>query len=407
MRKREVKMTDYEEVLRILNKVEERTETEIVDLVYALGRVNAHDIVSDTDFPPFDRSAMDGFAFRYEDLKKMDEPIFTVKEVVLAGHPANIELAVGECVRIMTGGKVPYPCDTVIEFEKCEEFDGKVRFLKKPSLRFNVAVKGEDLHAGEIALKKGERIAPKHVNLLASLGIKKIEVKKKVKIGVISTGDELIDIDEKLTEGKIRNSSKYALFAQITELGQEFEDLGTVRDNEEEIAHALENGLRDDVVLITGGSSVGDKDFTVEVLKKFGADILVERVAIKPGRPTIIATIEKNGKKTWIFGMPGNPVSTFTVFKHFVALTIERMLSSHGMAPILFEGVLDFDFKKKGNRLHFVPCAIELSEVPVVKPLKYNGSGDFTGLSRAQAFFLAPKGETVLAKGSRVKFYFV
>ncbi len=404
MRKRG--MTDYEEALKILESVEEKYESEEIELVEALGRVNARNIVSNADFPPFNRAAMDGFAFRHEDLEKMEEAVFTVKEVVLAGHFPSVDLNVGECVRIMTGAKVPHPCDTVIEFERCEEFNGKVRFLKSPPLHFNVALKGEDLKTGEIALEKGVRIAPKHVNLLASLGLEKIEVKKKIKVGVLSTGDELVDLDEKLEEGKIRNSSKYSLFSQISEIGQEFVDLGTVKDDETQIAKALEKGLNSDIVLITGGSSAGDKDFTLKVLKDMGAEVLTEKIAVKPGKPTIIARINHQGEEKWIFGMPGNPVSTFVVFKVFVTKVMEKMLGSE-MSPKIFNGVLNFDFKKKGDRLHFVPCKVRVKGFPLLDDLEYNGSGDFTALSRADAFFLASKGETFLEKGRQVEFFLI
>jgi molybdopterin molybdotransferase len=406
-----VKMTNFDEAMKILESIDEIDENEKVNILDSDGRVLASDVVSDYDFPLFNRSAMDGFAFRFDDLEKMKEPIFKVKDIVLAGHPEEVELEVGECVRIMTGGKVPTPCDTVIEFEKCEEENGKVRLLKIPRRFYNVAIKGEDLKKGGIALKKGERISPKKVNLLASLGMKKVNVKRKIKIGVISTGDELIDIDENIEEGKIRNSSKYALFAQIKGINQEYTDLGMVKDDEKEIKEALEKGIKEmgnDIVLITGGSSMGDKDLTLKILEKLNAKILVKKMAIKPGRPTIIATVEANGKKKWIFGMPGNPVSTYNIFNLFVTKAIEKMLGTSGLVPTVFEGVMDFDFKKKKDRLHFVPCKIKAEAgIQKIEHLKYNGSGDFTSLSMADGFFLAPKNVEHIQKGEKVKFFFV
>ena len=402
-------MTDFDEAMKILENVEEIDENEEVEILNSLGRVNAKDIISNYDFPPFNRSAMDGFAFRLDDLKKMEEPVFKVKDLVLAGHPEDVDLKIGECVRIMTGGKVPNPCDTVLEFEKCLQENDKVKLLKIPKRFYNIALKGEDLKKGEIALKKGELISSKIVNLLASLGVKKIHVKRKVKIGVISTGDELVDIDEEIEDGKIRNSSKYALFAQIKELNQEYVDLGTVKDDEKEIKDALEKGLKSsDIILITGGSSAGDKDLSLKILEDKRAEVLVKKMAIKPGRPTIIATKDVANVKKWIFGMPGNPVSTFSVFKLFVTKTIEKMLGTSGLTPMFLEGTLDFDFKKKKDRLHFVPCKVRVDEgTPKVEYLKYNGSGDFTSLSKADGFFLAPKNVDFIPKGEKVKFYFI
>ncbi|WP_456399555.1 molybdopterin molybdotransferase MoeA [Mesoaciditoga sp.] len=404
-------MIDYDDALKILNDVSEIEEIEEVNMEESNGRVLARDVISNYDFPLYNRSAMDGFAFRLADLEKMDEPIFKIKEVILAGHPEKIDLNLGECVRIMTGGKVPEPCDTVLEFEKCEEQNGKVKLLKVPKKFYNIALKGEDLKKGEVALTKGTLLSPKHVNLLASLGMKKVNVKRKIKMGIISTGDELVDITEEIEEGKIRNSSKYALFSQIKALNQEYFDLGTVKDDEEEITNALKKGIEDldnDIVLITGGSSMGDKDFTMKVLKKMNAEILVKKLAIKPGRPTIIATTEINGKKKWIFGMPGNPVSTYNVFNLFVKKAVERMLGTSGMTPKLLRGIMDFDFKKKRDRLHFVPCKVKVENgVPRIQFLNYNGSGDFTSLAKADAFFLAQKNVEFIQKGEEVEFFFI
>ncbi len=402
-------MTDFDEAIKIIDEeVKEIGNYETVDVLNSLNRVLGEDIVSKYDFPPFNRSAMDGFAFRYDDLKGLENPTFVVKEVVLAGHPEEVDLKKGECVRIMTGGKVPSPCDTVIEFEKCEEEDGKIKFLKMPRKFYNIALKGEDLKKGEVALKKGELVKSKTINLLGSLGVKNVKVKRKLKIGVVSTGDELVDIDEEISDGKIRNSSKYALASQIKEINQEFVDLGCVSDDKKEIKGAVEKGLGGDIVLVTGGSSVGDKDLTLKILEEMGASVFVKKMAIKPGRPTIIATIKRNGKDVWIFGMPGNPVSTFSVFKLFVDRAVEKMLGTSGLVPEILEGTLNFDFKKKRDRMHFVPCKVSNEDGDIrIEFLRYNGSGDFTSLAKADAFFIAPKETGEISKGSKVKYYFI
>lgn len=402
-------MTDFDKATKIIDEeVKEIGDSETVDILNSLNRVIAEDIVSKYDFPPFDRSAMDGFAFRHDDVKELKNPILRVKEVILAGHPEEVDLKNGECVRIMTGGKVPSPCDTVIEFEKCEEEDGKIKLLDVPRKFYNIALKGEDLKKGEVALKKGKLIKPKTINLLGSLGIKNVKVKRKLKIGVVSTGDELVDIDEEISNGKIRNSSKYALALQIREINQEFVDLGNVGDNEKDIKNAIEKGLEGDIVLVTGGSSMGDKDLTLKILEEMGANVFVKKMAIKPGRPTIIATIKKSGKKVWIFGMPGNPVSTFSVFKLFINRVAEKLLGTSGLVPKVLEGTLNFDFKKKRDRMHFVPCKVSNRNGKVqIEFLRYNGSGDFTSLAKTDAFFIAPKEAGEIFKGSKVKYYFI
>ena len=403
-------MIEFDRVMDILkSKPHEIDDVEEVDISNAVGRVIGKDIISDRDFPPFNRSAMDGFAFRHEDVENEESPTFKVKEVVLAGHPGeNVKIKRGECVRIMTGGAVPLQCDTVAEFEICEEKNGKVKLTKIPTKFANVALKGEDLKKGEVALRKGQLIGTNTINLIGSLGLSKVPVKRKLKIGVVSTGDELVDIGEKAENGKIRNSSKYSLSAQIGAIHQDFVDLGMVKDNENEIYQAVERGLGLDVLLITGGSSVGDKDLTLKVLERFHANVMTKRIAIKPGKPTIIATVERDGRKVWIFGMPGNPVSTFSVFKLLVTYLVERLLGTSGLAPKFFTGILNFDFQKKTNRMHFVPCVVSTRDDHFeIDFVKYNGSGDFTALSKANAFFVAPKEMGEIKKGSSVGFYFI
>lgn len=402
-------MTDFDDAIKIIDEeVKEIEDFETVNMLDSLNRVSAKNVVSNYDFPPFDRSAMDGFAFRYTDVKDLKNPTLLVKEVVLAGHPEEMELQKGECVRIMTGGKVPDSCDTVIEFEKCEENGGRVKLLEMPKKFYNISLKGEDLEKDEVALKKGELIKPKVINLLGSLGMKNIKVKRKLKIAVLSTGDELVDIDEEIGNGKIRNSSKYALASQIKEINQEFVDLGKVNDDEKEIQKAIQRGLEGDIVLVTGGSSVGDKDLTLKILEKMGASVFVKKMAIKPGRPTIIATMKKSGREVLIFGMPGNPVSTFSVFKLFVTRSVEKLLGTSGLLPKILTGTLNFDFEKKRDRMHFVPCKVSNENGKIqIEPLRYNGSGDFTALAKADAFFIAPKEAGKISKESKVKYYFI
>lgn len=404
-------MTNFDEVMDILrNNSKEIEDVEEVDLLDAVGRVVGKDIISNYDFPPFNRSAMDGYAFRYRDVEAIENPILKVKNLILAGHPENeyIELKKGECVRIMTGGSVPSPCDTVAEFEICEKKNDEVKLVEIPKKFANIAIKGEDLKKGEIALRKGQLIEPKTINLIGSLGLKKIPVKRKLRIGVISTGDELVEVDEEIENGKIRNSSKYSLSAQISAIHQDFVDLGMVKDDENEIYKAVEKGLNLDILLITGGSSVGDKDLTLKVLKQFHANVMVKRIAMKPGKPTIIATVERSGKNVWVFGMPGNPVSTFSVFKLLVTYLVERLLGTSRLSPMVFTGTLNFNFKKETDRMHFVPCKASIRDGHLeIDYVRYNGSGDFTALSNANAFFIAPKEIEEIKRGSRVEFFFI
>lgn len=396
-------MKTLEEALRMFDEVKAVEKSEKVLLTNSIGRIVAKDIISEYDFPPYNRSAMDGFAFKYEDI--FDTSTLKIKGESFAGHPSSVPLKTGECVRIMTGGVVPESCDTVVEFEVCDEKDGKIDIKKIPSKFANVAFRGEDIEKGEIAIRKGEIVTDNKINLIASLGIKYIEVKRKLKIGVISTGDELVDIEHAIDEGKIRDSSKYSLEVQINGIHQKFVDLGMAKDDTDEIKFKIEKGFDEkcDVILITGGSSEGDKDYTQTVLKALKANIMISKIAIKPGAPTVISMIKRN-REMWVLGMPGNPVSTYLTFKMILVPLVEKMLGTDKLHPVILEGNFNGNFKKKQDRMHFVPCIVEGN---TVKQLKYNGSGDFTTLSKANAFFIVPlEVDTVKDKAS-VKYFMI
>ncbi len=392
-------MKTLDELLTLLDSVDEILEDEDARIENSVGRILSTDIFSKYDFPPYNRAAMDGFAFRYADLD--ESKTLTVREEILAGHPIDVELKRGECVRIMTGGAVPDPCDTVVEIESCK-IDGKKVKIQKPVSQFaNIAIKGEDLKQGEIALKKGSVVTSNRINLIASLGIRYIRVKRKLRIGILSTGDELVDIDEEIGYGQIRNSSKYSLMAQISRIHQDFFDLGISKDDEEEIRSRIRDGIaRCDILLITGGSSVGDKDLTMKTLEDLNAQILVDKLAIKPGAPTIIARFENK----WIFGLPGNPVSTYLSFLVSVIPFVEKLTGSDEIKKTILKGRFTGIFEKHGNRTDFVPCYAKNGNV---MPIKYNGSGDFTSLANANAFFIIYPGTEILKEGDMVDYFLI
>lgn len=396
-------METLEKALKMFEKAKETEECEKVLLTDSIGRIIAKDIVSGYDFPPYNRSAMDGFAFKYEDIS--DTAILKIKGESFAGHPSLTPIEKGECVRIMTGGVVPESCDTVVEFEVCDEKDGKIYIKKIPSKFANIAFRGEDLKKGETALRKGEIVTDNKINLIASLGIKYIELKRELKIGVISTGDELVDVEDEISGGKIRDSSKYSLETQIKNIHQKFVDLGRTKDDENEIRSKIEMGFdkKCDIILITGGSSEGDKDYTQKILKDLKANIMVNKIAIKPGAPTVIATIERK-REMWILGMPGNPVSTYLTFKMILIPLVEKMLCTDKLHSTILEGIFEGTFNKKQDRMHFVPCVVEGK---TVKKLKYNGSGDFTTLSKANAFFIVPLEVGTIKDKEPIKYFMI
>lgn len=403
-------MTDLYEALKVLD-VHSFTidDYEYVSITQAINRVVNEDIEAKYDMPLFDKATMDGFAFRYNDLDVKDSPVLKIKDAVFAGDAGNSKIGKGECIRIMTGAPVPEDCDTVVEFEKCEEKNGFLHIVKKFKPFGNIAFKGEDIKSGSTVMNRGSLIKKSMINIIVALGIGRVNVKRKLKIGVITTGNELIDIDEPISPGKIKDSSRYSLINQITSINQEYVDFGIVEDDEKAVKDALHSAVRQsDIVLITGGSSFGDKDFTADALREIDADILVRRVAMKPGKPTILSTVKDNNRTVYVFGVPGNPVSTFVVFEIFVKRLIDNLLGCGDFKHKFYTGIMDFDFDKKPDRLHFTPCIIDFTDNEfVIKQIRYNGSGDIAALAKADGFFAAPRGVKHINKGEIVEFLFI
>ncbi|PMP64225.1 molybdopterin molybdotransferase MoeA [Desulfurella multipotens] len=394
-------MTTFYEAIQSIQP-ELVAQTQQVDLIESINRVLAIDIISNIDFPPFNKATMDGFAFRFEDdLPKR----LKIQDVIYAGQETNIKTQKGYCVRIMTGAKVPDDCDSVVEFEAVIEKDGFIEFIKPPKKGSNIAYLGEDLKKNELVLKEGTLIKPNMINLLAQLGYKSVKVYRKLNIGVITTGDELVDIGEPQKPSSVVDTSRYSLIAQIRQFNQEAIDYGRILDDPQKIQHTLNNAtLNCDIVIITGGSSFGDKDYTQEALNAIGAKILIRTIDMKPGRPTIIA---KKGN-CFIIGSPGNPVSTFSVFRLFVGNIISKMLKCKDFDVDFLKCKIDFDYKKKSDRMHFLPTKVAFCQDGYVAyKINYNGSGDFSALSKANAFLAIPKEVEIAKKGEMLEFFFI
>ncbi len=377
-------------------------QTEESNLIDSIGRVLAFDIVSTIDFPPFNKATMDGFAFFFED----DLPQrLKIQEVIYAGQGKDIQVQKGHCVCIMTGAKVPDGCDSVIEFEAVTEKDGYIEFKKPPKKGSNIAYFSEDLKKGELVLKQGTLIKTNMINVLAQLGYKTIKVYRKLNIGVITTGDELVDIGESLKPASVVDTSRYSLIAQIKQFNQEPIDYGKIPDDLKAIEHTLHTAILNcDIVIITGGSSFGDKDYTQEALNAIGAKTIVRTIDMKPGRPTIIAKKDD----CFIVGSPGNPVSTFSVFRLFVGNIISKMLDCKDFDVDFLKCTIDFNYNKKGDRMHFLPVYVKFeNNIFVANKINYNGSGDFSALSKANAFLAVPKEVESAKKGDVFEFFFI
>jgi len=315
-----------------------------------IGRVLAQDVVADIDFPPFDKSAMDGYACRAADLSLPLDML----ETIPAGTPPTQPVGAGQCSKIMTGAKVPAGADCVFMVEQAEERDGKVRYTgqKAPG---NICRKGEDVKAGDVVLESGTRIEPAHVAVLAGVGCVVPIVAKLPKVGILVTGSELVSPSQKPSDAQIRETNGYQLRAQLGMLGIGCSYYGVIEDDETKIEQTLLQAMgENDVVLVCGGSSVGDFDFVPALLERHCDRMLIEKIDIKPGKPLMFAT-HPGGV---CFGMPGNPVSTYMLMELLVK---PYLLQSMGCItePRIVKLKLNSDLKIRcARRQTFVPVRI-------------------------------------------------
>jgi len=367
--------------------------SEDVDIVDAAGRVLASDIVSDIDMPPFDKSAMDGFACRSADL---DRPLRIV-ETVAAGAMPEKEIGEGECARIMTGAAVPSGADTVVMVEDTEETDGIVRVTRRNG-RSNICLLGEDVRTGDRVLEKGSLIRPSEIAVLAATGGSNVPVAVRPVLGIAVTGDELAEPGEHVGPGMIRNSNGPQLMAQAVETGLPAEYLGIVRDEPGEVPALIESASgRIDVFIFSGGVSMGDYDFVPSGLEEAGFELLVHGAAIKPGRPLLFG----RRRDSWVFGLPGNPVSVFVLFEMIVKPFCFKLMG-HDYRPFEITARLDMDFTRKDAvRMAHVPVRLTLGGR--ARLLDYHGSAHIHAYTRADGILRIPSGVDTLKTGEEVR----
>jgi molybdopterin molybdotransferase len=368
--------------------------TERVPLADAAGRVLSADIVSDIDMPPCDVSVMDGYACRACDC---DKPLAVV-ETIAAGTLPRKTVGKGHCSRIMTGAPLPKGADTVVMFENTMSDDrtGLVT-VTEHSGKTNIRRRAEDLKKGAIALRKGTLIRAAHVAVLASLGAVKVPVFRQPRVGVLATGDELVEPRQKPRPGRIRNSNGAQLCAQIRAAGCVPSYYGIVRDDPVALDRTIRKALAAcDVVLLSGGVSMGDFDYVPQVLRKNGITLLFEKIAVKPGKPTVFGI---TGKKR-LFGMPGNPVSTFVIFETIVKPFLYRMMGNT-CTGITVRALLGCDLcRKKGSRMEFRPVRFA-ADGTVVLPA-YHGSAHIHAYTQAEGIVALPAGVDKVAAGEMI-----
>ncbi|MBL0451636.1 molybdopterin molybdotransferase MoeA [Aeromonas veronii] len=363
----------------------------------ALGRVLACDIASPLAVPPFDNSAMDGYAVRLSDLTAGTPLIMAGK--AFAGQPYQGEWPAGHCVRIMTGAPVPEGTDAVVMQEETQADGDRITFLTQPEPGQNIRRAGSDIGKGACVLQAGTRLTPREMPLLASLGIATVPVRRPLKVAIFSTGDELKPVGTPLAHGDIYDSNRYGVRAMLARLGCDCLDLGIIPDDPAQLRAAFIHADEEaDVLITTGGVSVGEADFTKQLLDELG-EIGFWKLAIKPGKPFAFGRLPR----AWFFGLPGNPVSAMVTFDQLVQPALAKLAGQRFERPLQLQAVTTEQLKKSPGRLDFQRGI--LSQGPNGLEVRSTGSQDsavFSSLSRANCYIVLERERGRVAAGETV-----
>jgi molybdenum cofactor synthesis domain-containing protein len=422
-------MIPISEALKIIERETVALETETIELENSIGRVLAEEIRADMDLPPFDRSQMDGFALRTNDLKSVPAKLKIIGESV-AGKGFDGELKTGEAVRIMTGARVPKGADAVQKVELTKENNGFIEILEAPKLSQNINECASEIEKGRKIFEMGEIITEQMIAAIASFGYAKLKVFRRPKISILATGSEIVNISEAPQKDQIRNSNSIMLKALAEKAGAETKILPLVRDDFETLKQTIAEAVgletkiqnssldtqdskteianrksqiansksqppnpKSQILIITGGVSVGDYDFTKQALRELGAEIFFEKVSLKPGKPTVFAKLND----VFIFGLPGNPVSVAVTFYLFARTAIWRMQSAKNVELKKGFAVVGDKIKGAKGRDSFLPVSLSTDEKGklIIESLRFSGSSNFIAFARADALVFVPENESL------------
>jgi molybdopterin molybdotransferase len=376
--------------------------TEKVSINEALGRILSEDIIARRNNPPMDNSAMDGYALIAKDIElaTSENPIkLEIIEDLAAGYSPKMTIQSGQAVRIMTGAPIPEGADAVIMQEDTERNGNSVQVKDKAEIRENIRDAGEDVREGETVIKKGAKLLPAHIGMMAVVGRSSVLVGRRPSVAILSTGDEIKDLDDSLSGPCIYNSNGYMLAAQVKSAGGIPSYLGIARDNEEDLMEKFKWALQCDMVVSSGGVSVGDYDLVKASLKKMGQEMLFWKVAMKPGKPLAFGRIDN----VPIFGLPGNPVSSFVSFEQFVRPSIRKMMGASQLSHLLVQAKLTHTVHKKAGRQHFLSAYVKWENgTCTVSPTQEQGSGILKSTVNANGLLIFPLELTEMTKGTEV-----
>jgi molybdopterin molybdotransferase len=387
-----------QKVIEVAGALRRKPRRETVDLEQAFGRVLAEPVFADRDYPPFDRSTRDGFAVRSADSSGPNAKLECIGEI-RAGGAFEGNIGPGQCVEIMTGAAVPSGADAVVMIEHIKR-EGNIVILDRPvEPGQSIVPRGRETKANSLLLTHGTSLGYAQLALIAQVGQTRLRVSSRPRVAILSTGDEVVDVDSDPGPLQVRNSNGFALQTLVTMGGAEPVQLGNAPDEIETLRQRIERGLEEDILVLSGGVSMGKYDLVEQVLSDLGAEFHFTGVAIRPGRPAVFATC----REKLVFGLPGNPVSTMVTFELFVLPAID-ILSAAAPRPLpIFRGKLATPVREKGPMTHFLPARIEWEGREArVTQLPWQGSGDIVALALANGFLVVGPERPEIASGEWV-----
>ncbi|WP_455220352.1 molybdopterin molybdotransferase MoeA [Kaarinaea lacus] len=374
--------------IRIQAAITPVSDQEEIAIQYALNRVLAKPVVSSINVPPYTNSAMDGYAIQSSDIPNSGETELQVVGVVMAGNPIHQQITSGQCARIMTGAKMPEGTDTVVMQEHVTAKENTILIGNRHRAGQNVRYAGEDIALGQTVLPKGQRLTAADVGLLASLGITSVNVTRPLRVAFFSTGDELAPVGSELKEGQIYDSNRYTITAMLQRFGVEIIDLGVIKDRRQYVEGAFVSASQQaDVVITSGGVSVGDADYVKETLEKLG-QVNFWKIAMKPGRPLAFGKIND----CFVFGLPGNPVSVMVTFYQFVLPALQLLQGEERSESLTLNLPCSTPLSKIAGRIEYQRGIMEKNNSGelVVKSVGGQGSHILSSMSKANCFIILP-----------------
>lgn len=392
-----------DETVRQYSRNLPQPQSESVGLIASLGRVLAEEVKADRDFPPFPRSTRDGYAVRAADVAKVPAKLRVVGQIKAGGTFAG-SVQPGQAVEIMTGAAVPEGADAVVMVEYSSAGGDQVEIQRAVSAGENVVPAGAEARAGDVLLHPGTRLRPAEIAMAAAVGKANLIVYRKPRVAVLSTGDELVDVSETPSAHQIRNSNSYSLCAQVITAGGEPLQLPVAPDEESKLTTLIHAGLdAADLLVLSGGVSMGKFDLVEMVLHKLGAQFFFTGALIQPGRPVVFGEIRKASRVVPFFGLPGNPVSVMTTFDLFVRPVLDALAGALPQRRPAVSARLKKSLKTKTGLTRFLPAVLEGGLYdPAVEVVPWQGSGDLLAASRANCYLVAPPDRESIPEGEMV-----